>query len=161
MKFLLSTLMLLTISMTSHAVVITCTSETAGAPHNAWEEAPTDVNSHIGIAQKTTGKCSVLNLNVNDQNFGKLEDDLNFEIKGYGPGLSFAAGEAMVFNCPTLKRKNITKYAFIGVKAEATAFILGADVGVFSNKRLGSCLLTGIKLFGVGVGIAGSKLTFH
>jgi len=160
MKHLFTTLLLLIISLTSHAVVITCSSETAGAPRNSWEEEPTDVNSHIGIVQKVTGTCSVLNLNVNDQNFGKLEEDLKFEIKGYGLGLSFVAGEAMIFNCPTLKRNNITKFPFVGLKAEATAFILGADVGIFSNKRLGACLLTGIKAFGVGAGIAGTKLKF-
>lgn len=48
---------------------------------------------------------------------------------------------------------------FYGIEANA-AFGLGADVGVFVNHKLGSCVLLGGKM-GFGAGIAGAKLIFH
>lgn len=93
------------------------------------------------------------------------------EIEGRGLQLSYILGEQIVISCPTVRnnamgvteytnKRGITKKGvteFYGAKASA-GVVVGADAGVFVNKRGGACVLLGLQA-GFGFGVSGAKLT--
>jgi len=71
---------------------------------------------------------------------------------GGGPDVHIANSRIMI-NCPLVRKSKLVAGAnFYGVRATADAGV-GVDVGVFSNKRLGLCFVTGVDI-GVGAGVS-------
>lgn len=151
MKNLIILMTLLIFTNMTNAALVYCETDPA--------EDPRDQDMHLLYAEKVEGNCYVKDLDARGDNFGKTKDDLHFKITGFGPGLKYIMLEPFLLICPTALAKNLTKHAFYGVKATASAVVIGADVGVFANKKGGTCVLAGLPLGG-GAGVSGAKLTF-
>lgn len=90
----------------------------------------------------------------------KYDNDYIVHLKGYGLGLSIGTGNAVTISCPLVKRKRLTEDYFYGVDVHAEAGV-GGHVGVFFNKRLGTCFLIGLDLGGIGAAIKGARLSIE
>lgn len=143
-KTILGILLALSTSTFSHAAFVTCNSD-----YDHYDD-----NKQVLLIEKVNGECKIHNpLDLS------VEEKIHFEIDGIGPGFRVDALENIMFFCPTALRKNLTLNDFYGVKAEASALI-GPDVGVFANKRGGTCILIGVASRAIGAGISGARLRF-
>lgn len=87
----------------------------------------------------------------------KFPSELNVRMIGPGIGLRFS-GSSFTFSCPLVRKRKFLKGNFYGVKVHATAGA-GANVGIFTNRRLGVCTMAGIDL-GLGASLSISRLKF-
>lgn len=110
-------------------------------------------HTHLVVGENYVMDCAGLKINGSFYPAAWLKAN----IRSIGPGLSFTAS-AVAISCTT-PLKRLTKSKFYGIKVSAS-LIAGATVGVFANRRGGTCLLTGLE-FGMGAGIAGTELSFE
>ena len=156
MTKIISALLLLA-SVNSQAVTLFCeTGEEGFAQHSLLRE---DFNAD----------CKSIDLKAQaDFVEGRLENvdlvdttKIKATLKGFGPGFRFTMVEGIMINCPFVSSaEKLIRSPFYGVKAEA-GLLIGANVGIFSNKRLGLCLMTGAAMHSYGLGVSGAKIQFE
>ena len=103
--------------------------------------------SQTGIFDDASGQCTT----TDGQSY-------RYEIHGVGIGLQESAS-AFALVCPNVRKSRLDKYEFYGIEATATV-LLGAQVAVFTNKHLGTCLMTGLNA-GIGASINIDSLSFR
>jgi hypothetical protein len=148
MKFIVFIFFFLGACFNTQAALLNCRADDAFADNSGK-------NYQFLNKEEVYGTCDVLNPGTL-----KVEDKLKFSITSkVGYGFRGSADEGIFFTCPTVYRENLTNRKFIGLKASASV-ILGVDVAVFSNSRVGICILTGIQIASIGGGISGASLVF-
>lgn len=117
-----------------------------------WDLHYKKINSKdIGFKGDFSTKCVI------PGNYNGSNDNYIVYVRGFGLGASIGAGNAVMLNCPLVKRSRITRDYFYGIDVHASVGI-GGHVGVFANKRLGICFLTGLDLGGIGAAIKGVRV---
>lgn len=111
-----------------------------------WDGASDGNNGAFLIGENMEADCST--------KINREERSASVYFFGVGPGLRIS-DERFILSCP-LVRKSKMNGAFYGIKVAAVAGI-GAHVGVFTNQRLGVCVLTGVDI-GVGAEVTIGKM---
>ncbi len=146
----------------SYAVTLICQADTHDNFH--MHDGQRHENTQSLFVESIDAGWEEVNCGMLDVQKGRVETEkraVTMKLKGAGLGLRYTSQEGFMINCPLVfSKEKLTKHSFYGVKASAGA-IWGASVGIFSNKRLGVCLLTSISGGTIGVGLSGAKLTFE
>lgn len=104
-----------------------------------------------------SGRCAVLDIKKGKFN---LKGYTDMKISQGGIGMKFTGAEAFMINCPLVTSlKKLQRSPFYGLKVSASV-VAGGTVGIFSNKRLGVCILTAVSGVSLGFDASGAKLTF-
>ncbi len=161
-KLFILGLMSLACSFSSHAVTLICEADTHDNFH--MQDGKRHENTQSLFVESIDAGWEEVQCGVLDVQKGRIEAEkrvVTMKLKGAGLGLRYTAQEAFMINCPlVLSKEKLIKSPFYGVKASVGA-IWGASAGVFSNKRLGVCIMTSISGGTIGVGLSGAKLTFE
>lgn len=130
-------------------------------------------NHHVLLKESVQMDCSTLKFNKDTVTGLDVKDDYRVTISGIGLGFRVADSEIATIICPTVRKKSLgveeflTKKGkvkkgikdFYGLKIAGGALAIGGDLGIFGNEKFGTCTLTGIQVFTVGVGVSGAKMT--
>jgi hypothetical protein len=155
-KTILMTLILFTTCFNASAVSILCKSGSVDGPQ------------HNFLKEDMEADCKVIDLKVKGsiidgriQNFDLLDtEEVTMSLQGVGPGMRLNLVEGILISCPlVMTTEKLIRSSFYGIKVGAGA-LLGASLGLFSNKRLGVCLMTSLGVHSYGAGISGAQLTF-
>ena len=82
----------------------------------------------------------------------------SYKMSGIGIGLQSSL-EGFAIACPNVRKSRLTTLTLYGVEVTASP-LFGAEAAVFTNKHLGTCIMTGVNI-GLGVSVNIDSLTFH
>jgi hypothetical protein len=134
----------------------------AAPPLFCGSRGMTDVpSSHILVAGRYETNCLIAHFDPSDPGVARSSGHYNVSIEGFGPGMDASLVNIGLINCPLVHKSKLTKSPFYGIDAEVDALAVGVNVGVFVNKNLGVCFVTGLDFIGLGVSLKGAKLTFR
>lgn len=121
---------------------------------------PGDLTSfHTLYKGERTLDCALIRVSPRSKTGFEAPKYYTLHLEGFGPGLSASVVSGLMVNCPLVRAKKISTSGFYGVDAQA-GLIFGGEVGVFVNKRLGVCTITGFDV-SLGASIKGAKLSFE
>jgi len=125
-------------------------------------KADRDENIHNLSVEKIGSGVNELECKILDIKNGVFETSrtVKMKLEGRGIGMRYAEAEGFMINCPSVfSVDKLTKNTFYGVKA-SVAVVYGTSVGIFSNKRLGICIMNSLSGGAFAVGLTGAKLKF-
>lgn len=159
-KLILGLICIFTVN--TYAVTVFCGQQNlgdqSGAPFYYYPDNQENYHNLFEGEANNSDNCSVLD--VKNGRFD-LKSTTNIKISQKGIGLKFTGAEAFMINCPLVTSiERLERSPFYGLKASASA-LAGGTVGIFSNKRLGVCVMTAVSGVSFGFDIAGAKLTFY
>ena len=82
----------------------------------------------------------------------------HYEMTGIGIGLQSSL-QGFAIYCPNVRKSRMSTMDFYGLEVTASP-LLGAEAAVFSNRHLGTCIMTGLN-FGLGVSVNIDRLSFR
>ena len=87
-------------------------------------------------------------------------DGQSYSYKMSGIGIGFQSSlEGFAIYCPNVRKSRLTTLKLRGVEVTASP-LFGAEAAVFTNKHLGTCIMTGLNI-GLGVSVNIDSLTFQ
>lgn len=139
---------------TSFAAKLTC--DTFGSAHVA-----SGTRSNGDIVYVNDGDLDDYALYVYDEFKILCNDRIGKEyilsMQGIGPGIRYTGFNRTTLRCPNVKQSKLAG-VYGGVKISAGVVVGGIKAGIVANKKLGTCLLTGLEVLSIGASVTIGKL---